>query len=60
MTVGPDSGFNEKMINAGVKSSALRRQGRPEEMAEMALWLASEQSSYATGGHFVVDGGITA
>lgn len=60
MTVGPDSGFNEKMINAGVKSSALRRQGRPEEMAEMVLWLASEQSSYATGGHFVVDGGITA
>ncbi|WP_256591147.1 MULTISPECIES: SDR family NAD(P)-dependent oxidoreductase [unclassified Pseudomonas] len=60
MTVGPDSGFNEKMINAGVRSSALRRQGRPEEMAEMVLWLASDNSSYATGGHFVVDGGLSA
>lgn len=60
MTVGPDSGFNERMISAGVKSSVMRRQGRPEEMAEMALWLASDQSSYATGGQFVVDGGITA
>ncbi|MFV0934768.1 SDR family NAD(P)-dependent oxidoreductase [Pseudomonas jessenii] len=60
MTVGPDSGFNEKMINTTVKSSAMRRQGRPEEMAEMVLWLASDQSSYATGGQFVVDGGITA
>ncbi|WP_053159328.1 SDR family NAD(P)-dependent oxidoreductase [Pseudomonas sp. P1.8] len=59
MTAGPDSGFNEKMINAGVKSSALRRQGTPEEMAEMALWLASDRSSYATGGHFVVDGGVS-
>ncbi|UVE16026.1 SDR family oxidoreductase [Pseudomonas sp. LS44] len=60
MTVGPDSGFNDKMINAGVKGSALRRQGRPEEMAEMVLWLASDKSSYANGGQFVVDGGTTA
>jgi NAD(P)-dependent dehydrogenase (short-subunit alcohol dehydrogenase family) len=60
MTAGPDSGFNEKMISAGVKGSAVRRQGTPEEMAEMALWLASDRSSYATGGHFVVDGGVSA
>ncbi|MNP21229.1 2,5-dichloro-2,5-cyclohexadiene-1,4-diol dehydrogenase [compost metagenome] len=60
MTVGPDSGFNDKMINAGVKGTPLRRQGRPEEMAEMVLWLASDRASYTTGGHFVIDGGLSA
>ena len=35
------------------------RSGRPEEIATMALWLASEQSSFATGAVFTVDGGMT-
>ncbi|MNG07783.1 3-alpha-(or 20-beta)-hydroxysteroid dehydrogenase [compost metagenome] len=60
MTAGPDSGFNDKMISGAVKGTALRRQGRAEEMAEMVLWLASERSSYSTGGHFVIDGGLSA
>jgi NAD(P)-dependent dehydrogenase (short-subunit alcohol dehydrogenase family) len=37
--------------------------GRPaaaEEVAAMILFLASEESSYATGGAFCVDGGVTA
>ena len=37
-----------------------RRPGRSDEVAAMNLWLASDKSSYATGGHFVVDGGQTA
>ena len=36
------------------------RPGRPEEVAAMMVFLASEEASYATGGAFFVDGGITA
>jgi glucose 1-dehydrogenase len=32
--------------------------GRPEEVAEVALCLASERSSYVTGSTYFVDGGI--
>ena len=33
--------------------------GVPDDIAQMALFLASDASSFVTGGHFVVDGGIT-
>jgi len=36
------------------------RFGRAEEMANAALFLASDESSFITGTSFVVDGGITA
>lgn len=36
------------------------RTAQPEEVAQLALFLASEDSSYCTGCEFVVDGGMTA
>jgi len=39
--------------------SSLGRIGKPEEIAKMALFLASDDSSFATGAPFIVDGGWT-
>jgi 3-oxoacyl-[acyl-carrier protein] reductase len=36
----------------------LRRLGRPEEIADAIVWLASERASYITGQTILVDGGI--
>ena len=35
----------------------LGRAGRPEEVASFVLFLASDESSYATGAEFIMDGG---
>lgn len=34
--------------------------GRPEEVAEMIYFLSSDASSFCTGGHYLVDGGLVA
>jgi meso-butanediol dehydrogenase/(S,S)-butanediol dehydrogenase/diacetyl reductase len=38
----------------------LRRLSTPDEVANLALWLASGESSFASGQTFVLDGGLTA
>jgi len=39
---------------------AVRRFGKPDDVAAMAIWLASDEAGFATGQMFTVDGGMTA
>lgn len=38
----------------------LRRLGQPDDIARAALWLASDESAFASGQTFTLDGGLTA
>lgn len=43
-----------------VKAEPIGRLGKPEDIANAALFLASDESSFATGAPFVIDGGYVA
>jgi 3alpha(or 20beta)-hydroxysteroid dehydrogenase len=38
----------------------LQRYAQPQEVAELALWLVSDDNTFSTGAEFVIDGGQTA
>jgi NAD(P)-dependent dehydrogenase (short-subunit alcohol dehydrogenase family) len=40
-------------------ATALGRLGRPDDLVGIAVFLASDESAFATGAHFFVDGGLT-
>ena len=45
---------------AAVSRHPVGRLGRPDDVANMAVWLASDESIFASGSVFTVDGGLTA
>jgi NAD(P)-dependent dehydrogenase (short-subunit alcohol dehydrogenase family) len=54
---GPD---REARMQSFVKDTPLRRFGMPEEVAALAVLLASDEATYITGSEFTIDGGILA
>jgi glucose 1-dehydrogenase len=46
-------------LNSLLENIPLKRLGTPEDVANMALFLATDESSYATGTTFFLDGGLT-
>lgn len=56
-TVGrPDSLIEERLDDYAARQ-AIPRVGRPADIAEMALFLASDRSTFVTGQEMAVDGG---
>lgn len=51
-----DDATREGLINA----TPLGRLGQPEDVVGLAVFLASDESAYCTGGSYMVDGGLTA
>jgi NAD(P)-dependent dehydrogenase (short-subunit alcohol dehydrogenase family) len=49
-----------EMVQRWMDLSPMGRPGTPDELGGIALYLASDASSFATGGVFVIDGGYTA
>jgi len=49
----------EEVMNYITNEVALQRFGRPEEIADLAIFLSSERSSFITGACIVADGGQT-
>jgi NAD(P)-dependent dehydrogenase (short-subunit alcohol dehydrogenase family) len=54
----PEQAKKEIMQQTG-ETIPLKRMGMPEDLTGLALFLASEQSTWITGTNFTVDGGLT-
>src|SRR5215469_9776678 len=52
-------GMKEAMEQWMAKGQPIQRAGHPEDIANMALFLASDDSEWVTGQAMVVDGGLT-
>lgn len=51
---------NDKVYADLSSRHAMKRFGKPEEVAELVLWLSSDKASFVTGAYYPVDGGYLA
>jgi NAD(P)-dependent dehydrogenase (short-subunit alcohol dehydrogenase family) len=49
---------NEQLMRAMTQGAPVRRVGKPDDIAGMAVYLGSDASGYVTGQTFVIDGGL--
>lgn len=57
--IAAQGGNPEDVRRAFVERQPMGRLGRPEEIAALAVYLASEESAFVTGQAFVIDGGLS-
>jgi NAD(P)-dependent dehydrogenase (short-subunit alcohol dehydrogenase family) len=50
---------NLEQLDSILSHYPIRRAGKPEEVANMVLYLASDEAAWVTGGTFPIDGGMT-
>lgn len=55
-----DLGNDQRARDAITDKTLLKRFGKPEEVVELAAFLASDRAAYITGANYLVDGGATA
>jgi NAD(P)-dependent dehydrogenase (short-subunit alcohol dehydrogenase family) len=60
MLTGLEGAALEDRLASFVADTPLRRFGRPEEVASIAVMLASDEATYVTGAEFTIDGGLLA
>jgi NAD(P)-dependent dehydrogenase (short-subunit alcohol dehydrogenase family) len=55
-----EDNLDAKALEGIVAKHPIGRLGDPAEVAELVLWLSSDQASFVTGGYYPIDGGYLA